>query len=117
MMLIRSGLASTAVSMLLTGCGPGSTSVPPKIAERADVLITFDGKRHACVVSLYNEPQGSAVPCGDIVPFLKDELRLPTGAIYDTNTVSSFDQAEMARVGGSLKSAGFRFIGGKSPPF
>jgi hypothetical protein len=100
------------VAIPLGGCGQSATPVPPPIAARADVIVTLDGKQHACVVSLYSEAQGSIVPCGDIVPFLRDELRVPSGAIYDIRTIADVDDAEMAKIGGNLKGAGYRFIGG-----
>lgn len=98
----------------LAGCGPSlSSSVPAKLAERADVLVTFDGARHACLVALPSEAQGSVVPCGEVVSFIKDELRVSSGAIYDIRTSANFDAAEVTRVDGNLKSAGYRFIGGR----
>lgn len=101
-------------SIPLAGCGPSpSSSAPPKIAERADVIVTFDGARHACLVALPSEPQGSLVPCGEVVSFIKDELRVSSGGIYDLHSSANFDPVEMARVDGKLKSAGYRFIGGR----
>lgn len=114
----------TAASMLLLGCGsstqapaPEAASLPPPLADKPDVIVTFDGTRHACVVALYSEPQGSAVPCAELIPFLRDELRLPGGAIYDIRTIPAFDAAEMAKTAASLKGAGYRFIGGRRDMF
>ena len=76
------------------------------------VVITFDGERHMCVVALSSEAQGSIVPCTDVVPFLRDELRLASGSIYDTRTIAKFDAAEIARTTQSLNAAGYRFNGG-----
>jgi hypothetical protein len=102
-------------AIALAGCGPSaSPSVPPKIAARADVIVTLDGVRHTCVVALYNEPQGSLVPCSDVVPFIKDELRVASGAVYDVRTIPAVDKDELARVAASLNGAGYRFIGGKA---
>jgi hypothetical protein len=109
-------LVSIAVTALLAGCGPSAGSVP-KIAERADVTITIDGKHHTCVVALSKEAQGSAVPCGDVVPFLRDELRLQSGSIYDIRTIPDIDEKEFASLGANLKGAGYRFIGGRDDPF
>lgn len=102
------------VAMALVGCGPSAgTSASPRIAERADVIVTVDGGRHTCVVALFSEQQGSIVPCGDVVSFVKDELRVASGAVYDVRIVSSVDKVEIARVAGSLNAAGYRFIGGR----
>jgi hypothetical protein len=110
---VRQVVACTAVFIWLAACGPSANSpVSPPIAARPDVIITFDGKRHACVIALYSEAQGSAVSCDDVVPFVRDELRLPSGSIYDIRTIADFDEAVKARVGASLKGAGYRFIGG-----
>jgi hypothetical protein len=87
---------------VLGGCGP---------AEIPDAIVTIDGGRHACVVALHSEAQGSTVPCGDVVAFLRDELRLAGGSSYDVRTVADVDAAEVARVDASLKAAGYRSIG------
>jgi len=104
---------ATASFVLLAGCGSSAnTPVPGPVAAKPDVMITFDGERHTCVVALASEAQGSAISCGDVVPFIRDELRLPSGSIYDIRTIPDVDEAEMASVGASLKGAGYRFIGG-----
>jgi hypothetical protein len=90
------------VLTVLGGCGP---------AERPDAIVTIDGKRHACVVALHNETQGSTVPCSDVAAFLRDELRLAGGSSCDVRTVSDVDAAEVTRVDASLKAAGYRLIG------
>jgi hypothetical protein len=110
-------LLACMVCVVLEGCGPSAGTPMPKIAEKADVIITVDGKRHACLVALLKEAQGSSIPCHDVVPFLRDELRLQSGSIYDIRTVPNVDEAEMAGLGANLKSAGYRFIGGRSDPF
>ena len=98
---------------LLAGCGSSSNgSVPPRIAEKADVVITYDGQRHTCLVTLFSEAQGNAVQCGEVVPFVRDELRLASGSVYDTRTNAAADEPELARVSDNLKGAGYRFIGG-----
>jgi len=99
----------------LAGCGPSantSASGSAPIAARPEVVITLDGARHTCVVALYNEAQGSAVACTDVVPFVRDELRVPSGSVYDLRTVANVDEAEVKRVGASLNAAGYRFVGG-----
>ena len=104
-----------AFLILLAGCGTSTNTpvaAPPPIAAKPDVTITFDGERHACVVALSSEAQGSAIPCNDVVPFVRDELRLPSGSIYDIRTIPDVNEAEMAGVGARLKAAGYRFIGG-----
>ncbi len=105
----------TSTALLLVGCGSSNNApapVAPAIAEQPDVLITFDGERHTCVVALYNEPQGSLIPCADIIPFMRDELRLASGSIYDTRTIAKVDVAEVGKTIQNLKEAGYRFIGG-----
>lgn len=101
--------------LLLTGCGSPSNApapVSPAIAAKPDVTITFDGARHTCVVALYSEAQGSLVRCEDIVPFMRDELRLASGSIYDTRTIAKVDEAEVGKTIQNLTDAGYRFIGG-----
>jgi hypothetical protein len=103
----------TLLPMLVAGCGSGT---PPKIAERPDVIVTLDGKRHSCVVALEKEPQGSTVPCKETVSFVKDELRVQPGSIYDIHTVANVGDAEIASVRAALDAAGYRFIGGRKLP-
>ncbi|HEX3602989.1 MAG TPA: hypothetical protein VHU43_02785 [Steroidobacteraceae bacterium] len=120
----RAAPAILAASLLFAGCGsssnapaPDTAPVPPPLADRPDVIVTFDGPRHTCVAALYSEPQGSAISCADLVPFLRDELRVPSGAIYDIRTIPTFDAAEMAKTAAGLKDAGYRFIGGRRDMF
>jgi hypothetical protein len=91
-----------ALFVSLAGCGP---------AARPDVIITLDGARHACVVALYSEPQGSAVSCAEVVPFVRDQLRVASGSTYDIRTIAKADDAERTNVEAGLKAAGYRFIG------
>jgi hypothetical protein len=113
-MSFRAVVLSGFVPMLVVGCG--SSGAPPKLAERPDVIITLDGKRHTCVVALEKEPQGSTVPCKEAVSFVKDELRVPGRSIYDIHTVANVDNAEIASVRDALNGAGYRFIGGRKLP-
>ena len=110
-------LCASVVTASLASCGssteaPAAYQGPPLIAAKADVIVTLDGKSHTCIVALNNEPQGNNIACNDVVPFVKDELRLPSGAIYDIHGDHDADKAEIGRVGNNLKAAGYRFIGG-----
>jgi hypothetical protein len=108
-------VAMICASLLLFGCGSSNNSpapISPAIAAKPDVIITFDGERHSCVVALSSEAQGSIVPCADIIPFMRDELRVANGSIYDTRTIAKVDEAEVAKTTQNLKDAGYRFIGG-----
>jgi type IV pilus biogenesis protein CpaD/CtpE len=101
--------------VLLAGCGSSTNApvpAPPAIATKPDVTITFDGERHTCVVALASEAQGSAVSCSEVVQFVRDELRLPSGSIYDIRTIPGINKTEIAGVGTRLNAAGYRFIGG-----
>ena len=111
---LRAALVAGFIPVFLAGCGASGT--PPKLAERPDVIVTVDGKRHACLVALDKEPQGSTVSCKEAVSFLKDELRVPNGAIYDIRTVANVDNTEIASIRDSLNAAGYRFIGGRKLP-
>jgi hypothetical protein len=106
--------ASTAVLILLTSCGQSARSPAPAgapAASRADVTITFDGKRRKCVVALSSETQGSSISCGDVVAFVREELRVPGGAIYDIRKSPDVDETEVAKVSADLNGAGYRFVG------
>ncbi len=116
--------SSTCLSaaLLLAACG-SSTNAPaphapaqttPSLVAKPDVIITVDGVQHACVVALYSEPNGSSIPCTDLIPFLRDELRVPNGAVYDLRTTPPVDKAEVLKVHADLKNAGYAFIGGHS---
>jgi hypothetical protein len=100
---LRTLFGVSMVLVVLGGCGP---------AEIPDAIVTIDGARHACVVALHNEAQGSTVPCSDVAAFLRDELRLAGGSSYDVRTVPEVDAAEVTRVDAGLKAAGYRSIGG-----
>jgi hypothetical protein len=111
MLDIRTLLATSLV--LIAGCGSSTnSSVPAPFAAKADVTISFDGERHTCVVALASEQQGNAISCSDVVPFVRDELRLPSGSGYDIRTTPGVNEAELAAVGANLKAAGYRSVGG-----
>jgi hypothetical protein len=110
-------LCAWAIAVLLAGCGssteaPAAYQGPPLIAAKPDAIVTLDAKSHLCVVALSNEQQGNSIPCDDVVPFLKDELRMAPGSIYDIHADQGADPAQLARLSANLKSAGYRFIGG-----
>lgn len=111
---VRAVIVSTTVFTLLSGCGPSAdTPAPPApIAARPDVIVTIDSKRHSCVVALYSEAQGSTISCEDVIPFVRDELRLASGSSYDIRANPDADETVMAGVESSLTGAGYRFIGG-----
>jgi hypothetical protein len=111
--LLRAAPLCAFIPIMLAGCGSGT---PPKIAEQPDVIVTLDGKRHACLVALAKEPQGSTVPCKEAVAFVKDELRVPSGSIYDIRVIETVDNAQIASVRDALNDAGYRFIGGRKLP-
>jgi hypothetical protein len=110
--------ASLSVIALLAACGSSATNTaapPAPMAAKSDVIVTFDGKRHACLVALPSEQQGSEVACKEIVSFVKDELRVPSGSVYDVRVIPDFDPAERAGVESSLKEAGYRSVGDPAP--
>jgi hypothetical protein len=100
-------------ALWLSGCGSsGNTPAIAPTAGKADVVITFDAANHACVVALASEPNGNTIPCAELIPFLRDELRVPNGASYDTRLAGKTDESEVAKTTQSLNNAGYRFIGG-----
>jgi hypothetical protein len=118
----RAVLASALGVAVLAGCGQSANTpapapaAPPPIAAKPDVIVTLDGVRHDCLVALYSEPQGNIISCDDVVAFVRDELRVPSGAIYDIRTAPNIDEAQKTKVEASLKGAGYRFIRGPLPP-
>lgn len=111
MLGVRNILAAASVCLLLAGCGQ-SGNAPSAATAKSNVTVTIDGARHTCVVALPSEPQGSTIPCDDVVPFLRDELRVPSGSIYDVLTIANVDEAAVAKLQARLNDAGYRFIGG-----
>jgi hypothetical protein len=102
-------------ALFLVACGSANNAAAPVsavIAAKPDVTITFDGERRTCVVALASEAQGSIVACPDVIPFMRDELKIASGSIYDTRTIGKPDETEVAKTTQNLKDAGYRFIGG-----
>jgi hypothetical protein len=114
---VRAALASALGGVLLAACGqsekaPAPLPPAPPIAAKPDVIVTLDAAGRDCKVALYSEAQGSTISCDDVVPFVRDELRVPSGSIYDIRKSPDAGAAEVAKVEASLKGAGYRFIGG-----
>jgi hypothetical protein len=116
MKTLRTVIALIVVAALSSACGSSSGTSSARIAEKPNVTITFDGKRHACVVALSTEAVGNAIACADLIPFLSEQMRLQRGAVYDIQTIAPVDDAELAQAAAGLKHAGYRFIGGRSIP-
>ena len=108
---LRAVLASSMGLVSLAGCGPSANTPAPSMPLKSDVIVTLDGEHHTCVVALKSEPQGSTVSCAEVVPFVRDELRLASGSTYDIRSIAKVDDAERAQVESNLKGAGYRFIG------
>jgi hypothetical protein len=111
----RKIIVLSAAFVALTSCGSSTnapTSVSPPTGAKPDVVVTVDGARHACVVALHSEAQGSIISCDDVVAFVRDELRVPSGSIYDIRTTPDVPAAQVAKVEASLNGAGYRVSGG-----
>jgi hypothetical protein len=120
MITARNLFENFLVCLLLSGCGqstntPDSGSAP--IAAKPDVIVTLDGPRHTCVVALVSEEQGSTVSCDEVAAFVRDELKVPNGSIYEIRTIPDVDESDETKVENSLKAAGYRFIGGPHAAF
>lgn len=105
-------LMAIVIVMLLAGCGASkNTAVPDATtpAAKPDVTVTVDAARHRCLVALASEAQGSAVPCGDVVSFVHDELRLKPGSIFEL--APKLEDPEVTLVAAHLKAAGYRSLG------
>jgi hypothetical protein len=109
-------LFASIICAWLGACGSGVNApvpTPPPVPARPDVIVTIDGQHHACIVALSNEAQGSTIACAEVTAFIKDELRVPSGGIYDIRTIPEVDKAEIAKVEDALKGAGYRFMAEK----
>jgi hypothetical protein len=113
----RALFASTLSCIWLGACGSGANAppvpTPPPVPAKPDVIVTIDGQHHTCIVALSNEAQGSTIACADVTAFVRDELRVPSGAIYDVRTIPEVDKTEIAKVEDALKGAGYRFMAEK----
>lgn len=107
----------TVVLALLAGCGRSSnpTSSPPTAAAKPDIVVRVDGEHHACVVAKYGEPTGSTIGCADVVPFVRDELRVRDGSSFELRGPAAVDTVEANRVKAALDGAGFRCVGDGKP--
>jgi hypothetical protein len=98
------------VGTLLAACGASNdASAPaPPSKGRADVKVTLDGAHHLCNIALATETQASSIACSEVVSFFRDELRLPSGAVYELRADGKFDPAELATLSANLQNAGYR---------
>jgi hypothetical protein len=47
-----------------------------------------------------------------VVGFVRDELRVPSGSVYDLRIAADSDPAQVTRVADALRGAGYRSLGG-----
>ena len=111
-MQARAAFIFASSSILVAACGsqsagPATNVASSPTAEKADVTIVVDGARHACVVSLLREAQGSSIPCNEVIAFIKEELRVASGSSYDLR-LHGAAESEAASLRNSLRGAGFR---------
>jgi hypothetical protein len=106
---------AAALAVLLAGCGRSNDTAPPAgsaAASRPDLIVTLDGKTPGCLVALSREAQGSTIACDEVVGFVRDELRVPSGSVYDLRIAADSDPAQVTRVADALRGAGYRSLGG-----
>jgi len=98
----------------LAGCGRSSNppASMPSAAAKPDIIVSVDGEHHACVVAKYGEPTGSTIGCSEVVTFVKDELRVSSGASYELRSVAAADRVEANQIKAALDGAGLKFVGG-----
>lgn len=94
---------SVATLIFLAGCGKSG----PSSNKPADVSIKVDGTRHKCIVALAKEPQGNVISCDELASFIKEELRLPSGSVYELGSVPPVDDSAMTKARASLNDAGY----------
>ncbi len=110
----RKIIVLAAAFISLTGCGSSTNAPAPASAPtgaKPDVIVTIDGARHACVVALASEAQGSIIACDDVVSFVKEELRVASGSTCDIRTTPGVDAAQVAKVAAGLNGAGYVISG------
>jgi hypothetical protein len=93
------------VGTLLAACGSSNEASAP---SSPSVKVTLEGAHQLCHIALSTETQASSIACSDVVAFLRDELRLPSGAVYELGADSKVDPAELATVSANLQNAGYR---------
>jgi ABC-type Fe3+-hydroxamate transport system substrate-binding protein len=112
---MRAFRLAVASALLLCGCGrandPATLSAAATPPPKPDVIVTLDGKTRDCLVALSREAQGSAVACDDVATFLRDELRVPRGAVYALHASADIDSAQVAKMNAGLQGAGYRSLG------
>lgn len=81
------------------------------LAMKADVLVIFNGPENTCEVVL-----GGGAPTSllftDVVGYLVNDLKLPTGTLFDITTVPDVKIREYEYVLAALKAAGYRLTPG-----
>jgi len=101
-------IAAPAIALMLSGCGKsGSTSGAATEGRKPDVTVKVDGARHKCMVTLAGEANGSSVACDDVVSFVREELRVPSGSIVDIAAVAGAADVETTKVRAAFDGAGY----------
>jgi hypothetical protein len=109
-MSAREAALIALIGTVLTACGASNDAGSPGSPSKghADVTVTMGDGPHVCNVALAQEAQASSVACGEVVAFIRDELRLPSGAVVELRADRTTDAGALAAVSASLNSAGYR---------
>jgi integrase-like protein len=97
----------------IISCGQSRSEAPGRESSMtAEVVVTFDGPRHSCTLSIFGDTGSHSMPCVDITTYLTKTLKLRSGSSFDYKTIPDVDVDEFERVISGLKAAGYQLAPG-----
>jgi hypothetical protein len=79
---------------------------------KPDFILTFDGPRGNCRVSLGSQETFETLPCTDVVRFLSNVPGITRASRFVVKTIPNVDEAEYDSVMAALKAAGYHLTPG-----
>ena len=79
--------------------------------DAAQVRVTYRGAAGSCSVALRSSVEEREVPCGDLVGYFRDALKLPSGATYLVGDMGNSHHAEIEELRSKLRQQGYHSVG------
>jgi hypothetical protein len=79
--------------------------------DNAQIFVTFYATRTYCTVSLGLSGKPNALPCADVLAYIRDQLKLPPGGTFVTHDLGNTHASEITALILALEKSGYKSVG------